>query len=34
VKGGKNAKEEMDFFGTVVCDSGIVVFRFMSEEGG
>jgi hypothetical protein len=34
VKGGGNAKEEMDLFGTVVGDSGVVVFRFMSEKSG
>jgi hypothetical protein len=34
VKGGKNAKEEMDFFGPVVGDSWIDVFGFLSKEAG
>jgi len=34
VKGGKNAKEEMDFFSPVVGGSWIDVFRFLSEEAG
>jgi hypothetical protein len=34
VKGGKNAKEEMDFLGPVVSDSGIAVLRVMPKKVG
>jgi hypothetical protein len=34
VKGGKNAKEEMDFFSTVDGDSWIDVLSFLPEEAG
>jgi hypothetical protein len=34
VKGGKNAKEEMDFSGPVVGNSWIDVFGFLSKEAG
>jgi hypothetical protein len=34
VKGGKNAKEEIDFFGFDACNPCVDVFRFMPEEDG
>jgi hypothetical protein len=34
MKGGKNAKEEMDFFGPVAGDPRIDVLRFLSKEAG
>jgi hypothetical protein len=34
VKGGKNAKEEMDLLGDVVCDSWIDVYRILPKEVG